>query len=54
MWDMEREAAVEGVSPLSFQTHIVQRLDDMMRPSQDGKLSNCGQVVEIKVRLGAV
>jgi hypothetical protein len=54
MWDMERKAAVEGVSPLSFQTHIVQRLDGMMQPSLNGKLFNCGQAVEIKVRLGAV
>jgi hypothetical protein len=51
---MELEAAVEGVSSLSFQTHIAQRLDGMMRPYQDGKLFNCRQAEEIKIRLGAL
>jgi hypothetical protein len=32
MWDMEREAALGGVGSLSLHSHIVQRLDGMMRP----------------------
>jgi len=41
-------AAVGGVSSLNFHSHIVQRLDGMMRPPKTEKLFNCEQAEEIK------
>ncbi len=45
-------AAVGGVSSLNFHSHIVQRLDGMMRPPKTEKLFNCEQAEEIKSQTG--
>jgi len=53
MWDMERGQRLGGVSSLSFfHSHIVQRLDGMMRPPKTEKLFNCEQAEEIKSQTG--
>jgi hypothetical protein len=51
MWDMERRQRLgESVPSVFFHSHIVQRLDGMMRPPKTEKLFNCEQAEEIKSR----
>jgi hypothetical protein len=49
MGDMERRQRLgESVPSVFFHSHIVQRLDGMMRPPKTEKLFNCEQAEEIK------
>ena len=49
MWDMERRQRLgESVPSVFFHSHMVQRLDGMMRPPKTEKLFNCEQAEEIK------